>query len=793
MKTLNSFLILISFSYLFSLDIPKSNFKKGSVIFGYVVDSKTNQALSYATCLIYRKNEEKILKGVLADEKGFFLFDGIPQGIYTLKFDFVGYKLKTISDLEVKPGDSLVDLGKIELEVSYYETEPLEVRGTPIPLKFEIDKKVINVRELQTFQSGSALDILKNVPSINVDIEGNITFRGSQNFQIFVDGRKTATEPSFLLQQIPATSIDRIEIITNPSAKYDPEGTTGIINIVLKKEKREGFNIISNLNLGMYKNYGGDIFITKNINKLNAYISLNYSRREFPNSIEFERTLSNKTFLSKGEYKRGSSPFGIRSGIEYLLKNSTVGFNLNIGEWVMNNTHSSNYFDTNKVSPLFITESYHKRKSPYIETSFYNKTKLKSEKEFLFDLSYSFREGEEYTQTFKKSLEGKILESYKSEESGPSQRVATRLNYNQNIFKNSALEIGLEGDFSESEDVTKFFIYDILKYKYKILYSDLIIAPYLLIKSNFSKTSFQIGFREEFTNRNINLKDSSFYYTFKRWDYFPTIHISHDLKESVKLNSSYSRRIRRPRVFMLEPFVTWLDPYNVRKGNPELKPEYIDSYELSILFPFLKGSLTLESYLKNVYNNMHMVRVPYNDSVFMMTHYNTGSSTSFGFELVYDLSLLRFLSLSLLYDLYYSKQKGSLINEDFKRESFNYNFKLSFYSFVTRNLRIQLNYTYESPTKTPQGERSKVHSLDLSFQSFFAQRKFILSVQIRDLFSSSYHLFKGEGINYSFVQGFYPKTPFIHFALTYNLNSMNFEKRRKRESEDRLLLEEIEY
>ncbi|MEN3046198.1 MAG: TonB-dependent receptor [Candidatus Hydrothermales bacterium] len=801
MKRIKFFSVLFSVSVLFSFDIPKQNLKRGSVVYGYVIDSKTKQALSYATCLIYRKNEDKILKGVLADEKGFFLFDGISPGIYTLKFDFVGYKQKVISDLRVNQGDSVIDLGKIELEATYYETEPIETRVDPIPLKFEVDKKVINVSELQTFRAGSVLDVLKNVPSINVDVEGNVTFRGSENFQVFIDGRKTAVQPSILLQQIPANLVDRIEIITNPSAKYDPEGTAGIINIVLKREKSEDFNIISNLNFGMFKNYGGDILVNKNFNNLNFYVSLNYNRRVFLNSIEFERTLNNRTFFSKGEYTRGHSPFGLRSGLEYLFKNNTLGFSISLGEWSMHNTHSSNYFDINRTSLLFVTETDHRRKSPYVETSIYDKTKLKSEKEFLFDLSYSFRGGEEYTETFKKGLDGKILDGYKSEESGPSERLATRLNYNQNIFKNTGLEVGLEGEFSRSKDINKFLIYDTLSdnflltkgSKKEVSYSDIVFAPYFLIRGNFSKTTFQIGFREEFTDRRINLKDSSFNYTLKRWDYFPTIHISHNLKENIKLNSSYTRRIRRPRSFMLEPFVTWLDPYNVRKGNPELKPEYIDSYEFGTLLPFLKGSLTLESYFRNVYNNMHMVRVPYNDSVFMMTNYNTGSSRSLGFELVYDLSLFRFLNLSLLYDIYYSKQRGNLFNEEFTRESFNYNFKFNLNSFITRNVRIQLNFNYESPTKTPQGERSRVYSLDVSFQSFFAKRKFILSVQIKDLFSSSYHIFRGKGVNYSFVQGFYPKTPILYFALTYNLNSMSYEKRKKRENEERLILEEMEY
>lgn len=777
-------------------------FKGNSKIKGFVIDGRTKEALPYATCTLHREEEDKVLKGTLADDKGFFLLKEIPPGKYSLKVDFVGYKLKVLSNINIKPKDTLIDLDKIELEPAFYETEAVEVTKSPLPVKFEIDKKVINLSEEPAYKSGTALEVLKNIPSINVDISGNVSLRGSENFQVFIDGKKTGIDPNIILSQIPASSIDRIEIITNPSAKYDPEGTSGILNIILKKGEEKGLSLISNLNIGMYDNYGGDGILAFKKNNLKGLIGFNYNKRRFPNLIELSRNIEGNSLFSKGEYTRGSTPYSLRSEIEYNFKEkNTLFFSANLGEWSMLFDSRTEYLDQNKTSLLFLTESHFNRKSPYIDLNFSEKTEFSKDHEFSFDFIYSLRKGDEYNLNYTKDPRDSILSGSKSEEKGPSKRINSRINYIYPLFKNFRFEVGGEGEFSRSEDEVFYYEYDSIKkdfvlnenFNKEILYKDDRYAPYLLFKGNISKFSIQSGLRMELTDRKISFRDTNFDYILRRWDYFPSLHFSLTLKEGTQIKSSYTRRIKRPRPFMLEPFITYMDAYNVRKGNPDLKPEYTDSYEFSLIFPFLKGTLILETYLREIYNTIEMVRVPYNDSVFMMTNENVGTSYTGGLEITYNFSPFKFMSLNFLGDFYYYRLKGNLLNESFEKENSSYNLRLNINSFLPKSLRIQTILNYEGERETSQGKRGKVYYVDLSLQKFFLGRNLALNLQVRDIFGTSGHLYEIKGVNYYFFQSFNPKTPLFVLTVTYNFNNFKYEKGKRKEVEEREPVEEMEF
>lgn len=779
-----------------------SPLKGNAKIKGFVIDLKTKEALPYATCILHKEGEDKVLKGILADDKGFFLLKEVPPGRYSLRVDFVGYKEKVLSDISVKQGDTLIDLNKIELEPALYETETVEVTKSPLPIKFEIDKKVINLREEPLYQSGTALEVLRNIPSLNVDVSGNVSLRRSENFQVFIDGKKTGLEPSIILSQIPASSIDKIEIITNPSAKYDPEGTSGILNIILKRGNNYGLSIISNLNVGMYGNYGGDILFSLKKNKLKALIGFNYNKRRFPNLIELKRTIQGNTLFSKGEYTRGSAPNGLKTEIQYNLKEKNIfSISANLGEWSMLFNSKNEYLDLNKTSLLFLTESYFEIRSPYIDFSFNEKTKFSKTHEFSVDFTYSYRKGDEYNLNYKKDSKDSILSGSKSEEKGQTKRINTRINYIYPFLKNFSLEIGGEEEFSKSEDMVFYYEYDPLRRDFglnevlngEFFYKDERFAPYLLFKGNISKLNIQSGLRVELTDRKISFRDTNFDYILKRWDYFPSIHVSFNLKEGTEIKSSYTRRIRRPRPYMLEPFITWMDAYNVRKGNPDLKPEYMDNYEFSLIFPFLKGTLIFETYLRELYNAIEMVRLPYNDSVLMSTNANVGTSYTGGLEVIYNLSPFKFLSLNFLSDFYYYILRSNLLNENFKKENSSYNLRLNINSFLTKSLRFQTILNYEGERETSQGKRGRVYFVDLSLQKLFLGGNLSLNLQVRDIFGTSGHLYEGKGYNYYFVQSFNLKTPLVFFTITYNFNNFKYEREKRKEGEEREPLEEIEF
>ena len=220
---------------------------------GFVFDANANQPLEYATISMTRKKDNQVVNGTITDETGFFKIKDVDFGKYKIEITFIGYKTKTLHDVAIRPDNKIVDLGQINLEPSIENIAEAVVVSDRPTMTYKIDKKVINVSQQHTSASGTAVEILETIPSVTVDIDGNVSLRGSTSFTVLIDNKPTVLDASDALSQIPASAIENIEVITNPSAKYDPDGTSGIINIITKKNKLQGINGIVNLNSGIYE------------------------------------------------------------------------------------------------------------------------------------------------------------------------------------------------------------------------------------------------------------------------------------------------------------------------------------------------------------------------------------------------------------------------------------------------------------------------------------------------------------------------------------------------------------
>ena len=264
-------LIVLGTNSVFSIETNPPETSGGSLK-GFVFDVNANQALEYATISMISKREGKAVNGTITDATGFFKVKHVDFGMYKIEVSFIGYKSKFVERVIIKPDDRNVDLGRIELEPLTENIDEAVVVADRPTLTYKIDKKIINVSQQHTSASGTAVEILENIPSITVDIEGNVSLRGSESFTVLIDSKPTVLDPSDALSQIPASAIENIEVITNPSAKFNAEGTSGIINIITKKNKLQGFNGIANLNGGMYNRYGGDILINWRKERVNFFV-----------------------------------------------------------------------------------------------------------------------------------------------------------------------------------------------------------------------------------------------------------------------------------------------------------------------------------------------------------------------------------------------------------------------------------------------------------------------------------------------------------------------------------------
>ncbi|MCW8804004.1 MAG: carboxypeptidase-like regulatory domain-containing protein, partial [Ignavibacteriaceae bacterium] len=285
------FLIIASLSFISFSQQRQGNFPGGSIS-GKVFDSATKHTIEYANIIIFSVRDSSMVTGGVTNSEGSFNLSIDRPGNFKVEVRFIGYDTEVLNAV-IKPGSLKIDLGEILIHPSVVTLSDVVVQGNRSPVTYEIDKKVISPDQMQTVISGNAADVLANVPSVQVDIEGNVSLRGSQSFTVLIDGRPSVLDAQDALQQVAASSIDKIEIITNPSAKYDPEGTAGIINIILKKNLSSGWNGIVNANAGMHDSYGGDFLVNYQSNGIKTNLGFYYNRRFYPG----ERTQNNIYFL----------------------------------------------------------------------------------------------------------------------------------------------------------------------------------------------------------------------------------------------------------------------------------------------------------------------------------------------------------------------------------------------------------------------------------------------------------------------------------------------------------------
>ncbi|OYT16454.1 MAG: hypothetical protein B7C24_07810 [Bacteroidetes bacterium 4572_77] len=317
-------------------------------ISGRIIDSITNETLEYTTVALYSKRNKQVVGGTISQANGRFYMEKIKVGRYDLKISFMGYEDKVISGIIINKEEHLINLHKIKLSPNVNSLQEVVIDGSAPRIEYQIDKKVINVGKQMTSISGTAVDVLENVPSVKVDIEGNVSLRGSGGFTVLIDGRPSVLDANDALQQIPASTIDNIEIITNPSAKYDPDGTAGIINIITKKNKLQGISGVANANVGLDNKYGGDFLINYKKRRANIYFGADYNLRTYPgNSYNKRWTQSGDTIfhtIMNGESERQREMWGFKAGIDYELSdNDAIGFSGRFGNRKMDGNTQSDY------------------------------------------------------------------------------------------------------------------------------------------------------------------------------------------------------------------------------------------------------------------------------------------------------------------------------------------------------------------------------------------------------------------------------------------------------------------
>lgn len=752
---------LLSFLILF-LTFNATFAQKNSVLTGKLVDQSTSTAVDFASVALFNDANSQVA-GMLSNEAGEFSFTNLAVGTYTLRITFVGYE-NYEQRVSLKTNENK-NLGTINLHRASAEVLDEVVVEAEVPdMRLGIDRKVFNVSQSLLSEGGSATDLLENVPSLSVDMDGTVSLRGSSNVRILIDGKPSAMAGSDItqtLQSLPANSIQSIEVITNPSSKYDAEGQSGIINIVLKKNIRRGLNGMITASGGSYNNYDGGISLNYRDEKFNYYGNYNFRKsNRLGDGFNKNTNLSNngRTENTSENSRKGNGHSG-KLGIDYNIDDkTTIGL-------------SSNFSirDNNRSEELF----YQYFNQPDLSGTS-NRITEQNEDDFGYDLNLDFRRdfnrpGENLMANFAygKSTEDGVqhFNQVFSEDAPDDQRInnTSEVGKNANIQidyvlpfdEENKLEAGYrtsiryddEEQISDSFDpVSKSLVRDYdLTNRFEM--EDIVHSVYSNYQNKITdKLGFQLGLRLEqaYLNTIYESLDPSVAeenrLTEGKLDYlrlYPSLFLTQQIGEDEQLQASYTRRVRRPRGWQVNPFIDISDPMNIRTGNPNLMPEDIHSFELSYAKFWPMVTLTSSVYHRRVNDGIESIRTSANEetSATMSQWYNISRNDATGFELISKVTFSPKIDATANFNAFYNKYFGS---EEFNlvpTDGFNWDANISSNVKILKNLSGQVRAQYYAPRTRAQGTSIASFVMDAGLKMDVMNKKGSIMLNVRDLFN----------------------------------------------------------
>ena len=785
---------------------------------GLIKDIKTNKVLEFANVAVYENDTENIITGTMSGVDGTFRVFNVPAGNYYLVISYMGYEQKRVDGVTLNGKN--VDVSSILLKPATLKMDNVLVEAEKPAVTYKIDKRVIDAKQFLSARGGTAVEILENVPSVDVDIEGNVSLRGSSNFTVMIDGRPSVLEPQDALESIPAASIENIEIMTNASAKYEAEGGAGIINIVTMRDKRIGITGLASVNAGT-NNLGGNVLLNYTNEKITTYVSVDFSKRNFTGESYVERLLyfpdTTAEFISNGDRSRGRGGYGIKGGLDWFIsKNDVIGISANYGPRASTGGSTTAY-EISYSDPITGTIF-----NSYDYTSYENSTRGGSRYSVIADYTHTFPEKEEENATRSKGqgpgghgsspsvsngnsstkhqikfeasysnwnmdeesftylvdVFGDTTEGQRTTEIGPSNSIRGKIEYKRPINKTSNFETGVNAKFNWKTDGNNVYYYEPLTGNFDLQdqfsnltdYKQNTLSAFALYSAEFGLFGIQPGVRAEYTYREIDSDAIDSVYVIDRLHIFPTLHMSYQLPGYVQLMGSYTRRVSRPRGWQLEPFYTWWDAYNIRIGNPTLVPAMTDSYDFSVQKSFGKSFVSLDAFYKRTTDKIERIQTVYEDDVILNTYENVGTDQSMGVEAMGNLNIFKWWMMNISGRLYYYQVEGELYGENFNESSLNYSTRLR-NTFMLKDTRIQVGLNYRSSSATAQGTSSGGLMTDLGVRQDFFDGVLSATLQVRDIFGTGFHQYTVTTPSYYTYSEFYRDAPMISLDLSLKINN----------------------
>ncbi len=799
MKKLLLALLLISSSIL--IYSQKRQISTKYHVTGKIIDKESKQGLEYAT-LIFTPKQGKRITGGITDRNGKFDIE-VRKGSYTVSIEFISFKTRKLAELLINRD---TDLGTITLSPDMEALDEVEIIAEKSTIEIHLDKKIYNVGKDMTVKGGNASDVLDNVPSVTVDVDGTVSLRGNESVRILIDGKPSglvAINATEALRQLPAESIQKVEVITSPSARYEAEGTAGIINIVLRKSKAKGFNASTTATLGYAENAG----ISGNLNyrgeKFNIFSNLGYNHRKSPGNAHFKnvetstKTTTNEEFRN---YTRGGDRFNANLGIDYFIgKKASVTGSILYKNSLGSTAVSNSGFKYDSLEDIILETDRNEDENStnnLMEYAFNFTQKFKTSGHKLsFDVKYQDSDDDEKAMITDKTIfptpSINSLEKNTTVEQGT--RLLIKSDYVLPIGKKKQFEAGFQSSLKDTNTDYEVQIntdgtYVIDDNVSNILdFKEDISAIYSQYGSKFGKFSGLVGLRMEYTDIAIQVIGMDLDIDKKYTEFFPTANISYEFKENENITLGFNRRIRRPHSRHMSPFPTRSSTTNIFQGNPDLDPIFTNAVDLGYFKKWPKITFTTSVYYQHAENAFQYVREDSgmtNDDgipIIITTPINLNDENRIGAEFSINYNPVNWLRLSNSFNFYQFETDGIYhdVNYGAKSQSwFNrFSSKIKFFNKVD----FQTSLFYRGPYKNAVSSRKGMLMANLALSKDVLKDKGTISLNISDLFNTrkrQMETYYGSFTNYTEFQW---RERQINFNFTYRFHQ---KKKRTRPERD---------
>ena len=787
----------------------RSGQTSGSIV-GTILEDETGDPIETATVAVWSASDSTLVTGAVSDPSGRFEIEGLRAGSYYLEISFIGFETATIRDIGIDGPNDRADVGAIRLRTDTELLDEVEITAEREFMEFHVDRNVYNVQDQPITSGGSATDVLRNIPSVEVDIDGNVSLRGNQNVAILINGRPAQMNAEMLasfLESLPANTIERIEVIPNPSARYDPDGMSGILNIVLRRDSHIGLNGSLSVNADNLGSYGGSAMAGYGSGPLNLRATYGFRSRESESSgdrFNEYRLHDPLDFMeTENEVERFSDSHSLNLSTDYrLTRNSTLS------AFGMASLRGGGSDEITRYATLDEARSL---------TSRYDRMSIEDDDDLNLDFGLSFQripeagrrelvaeiryehEREDELEDFRRELVSGVppefasptLETERTARGEIGNEFSAQVDYLRPLGQEGKVETGIKSTFDglDSDFFSERFDPALSRYVPDVSvinafrYTQLVNGAYVIVGQQYGKIGVQLGLRAEaaFTTFDLTTTGESFDNDY--FSLFPNGYVTYNFDDVHRLRGSYSKRINRPRTWSLNPFTDMDDPLYRRVGNPYLKPEYTHSFELSYSRTGELTTFTVSPYFRRTIDEISRFQTVDEFGVTTLTFQNFASSDSWGVEAITSLRIGEWFQSYVSFNAYRVVTDGTNVENSLSNDALGWMSRANATIKVLPSLDLQLSYFYRAPMNIENGRIQSFSRSNVALRQQFSGRRASLSVRLEDPLNMS-----GFGL-WRETSQFYLETNrrwesrSVSLTFTYNFGRQERQRQRDREVE----------